>query len=109
MKHWEIRIFGNKYSDVDTWIEHLPPPARARMDLIIDHLGITIDWTKTGYFRPLIGYKKISEIIFTVQNIQYRPLGCYGPGSKHDTILVGATKTDRTKFHPLNAPIIALK
>ena len=110
MKERTFKIFGseNEDSDVDRWRDGLPPAARARMDQIICYMEIQRDWTKTSYFRPLTAYKGICEIRFIVQNIQYRPLGCYGPGEKEFTILVGAEeKGDR--FNPKSAPQLAVK
>lgn len=106
MKEWTIKIFGEKKSDVDDWINGLSSKARARMDTIITYMEITKDWTKTPYFSPLKGYRGINEIKFTVQSIQYRPLGCYGPGNKEFTILFGAMEQG-DRFNPINAPLIA--
>ena len=40
----------------------------------------------------LTGTNGIYELVFESKNIQYRPLGFYGPGEKEFTFLVGATK-----------------
>lgn len=106
MKEWTIKVFGEKKSDVDDWINVLSPKAHARMDTIINHMEITKDWTRTAYFSPLKGHRGINEIKFTVQSIQYRPLGCYGPGNKEFTILIGAIEQG-DRFNPINAPLIA--
>lgn len=106
MKEWTFKIFGEKKSDVDDWINGLSSKARARMDTIIAYMEITKDWTKTKYFSPLTGHRGINEIKFIVQSIQYRPLGCYGPGDKEFTILIGA-KEQGDRFNPKNAPLIA--
>ena len=108
MKIWTFKIFGEEKSDVDGWINGLSSKARARMDIIISHMEITMDWTRTPYFSPLKGYKGINEIKFTVQNKQYRPLGCYGPGKKEFTILIGAWE-EGDRFNPQSAPQIATK
>ena len=63
--------------------------------------------TATPYFTPLTGYSGICEIKFIVQNIQYRPLGCYGPEKNEFTILIGA-REEGDRFNPRNAPKIAL-
>ena len=106
MKEWTIKVFGEKKSDVDDWINELPSKAHARMDNIISYMEITKDWTRTGYFSPLKGHRGINEIRFTFQSIQYRPLGCYGPGDKEFTILIGAIEQG-DRFNPINAPLIA--
>jgi hypothetical protein len=106
MKEWTFKIFGEKKSDVDDWIKDLSSKVRAKMDTIIAHMEITKDWTRTAYFSPLKGHRKIHEIRFTFQSIQYRPLGCYGPGNKEFTILIGAIEQG-DRFKPINAPLIA--
>ena len=97
-----------KKSDVDDWIKDLSSKVRAKMDTIIAHMEITKDWTRTSYFSSLKGHRKIHEIRFTFQSIQYRPLGCYGPGNKEFTILIGAWE-EGNRFNPQKAPQIATK
>lgn len=107
MKEWTFKIFGEKKSDVDDWMNNdLSSKAHARMDTIINHMEITKDWTRTAYFSPIRGHRGIYEIKFTVQSIQYRPLGCYGPGKKEFTILIGA-KEQGDRFNPIRAASIA--
>ena len=84
----------------------MPAKARARMDRIIRHMEDTKDWTQTAYFRPLTGYNGICEIRFIVSNIQYRPLGCYGPGKGTFTLLIGAKEVG-SEIRPRNAPDVA--
>lgn len=107
MWEWIFRIFGKERSDVDDWIGELSPSVMARMDSIINHMRVTRVWSRP-YFRPLKRHQGISEIRFIVQNIQYRPLGCFGPGNKEYTILFGA-KEQGDEFNPLNAPLIVEK
>ncbi|MBU1182576.1 MAG: type II toxin-antitoxin system RelE/ParE family toxin [Proteobacteria bacterium] len=107
MDEWSFKIYGTNESDVDAWIEGLSPKAMARMDVIINHLRVTRVWGRP-YIAALKIHSGIYEIIFTVQNIQYRPLGCYGPNDKEFTILTGATEKGN-KFNPLNAPLKAEK
>lgn len=107
MKIWTFKIFVNQNNDVDGWIRNLSTKARARLDAILRHMGITKDWTRTPYFSPLTGYRGIYEIKFIVQNTQYRPLGCYGLGKNEFTILIGAWEIG-DRFEPLDAPEMAL-
>lgn len=109
MKEWEFRVYVDHtgYSDINMWIKNLAPKAKTRMRAIISYLEITKIWSKP-YFYPLTGkdYQGIYEIRFIHNNIQYRPLGCYGPTDKTFTLLFGAReKGDRLK--PINAPEIA--
>jgi len=107
MNIWTFKIYVNQNNDVSSWLDGLPHKAKARLDLILRHMEITKDWTQTPYFTPLTGYNGISEIKFIVQNIQYRPLGCYGLASNEYTILIGAREKGN-RFEPINAPEIAL-
>jgi hypothetical protein len=111
MKEWIFKKFidfdrKDDISEVGEWLAGLPHVARTRMNAIIAYMEITQVWTNTRYFKALKGYDGIYEIKFIVNNIQYRPLGCYGPDRKQFTILIGATKKGR-RFNPINAPEIA--
>jgi hypothetical protein len=110
MKEWTIKVYVDEKGicDFHEWRKQIPPKARARMRNILSFMEITKDWTRTPYFRPLTDYAGICEIRFIVQNIQYRPLGCYGPGEKEFTFLVGAKEVGR-KFNPLSAPDTAIE
>ena len=95
---------------IDAWYEHdLPIKAKARFDKILEHFRDSprTAWGGT-YFFPLTGYDGIFEVKFTVQNIQYRPLGCFGPGKAEFTFLIGAREIGNA-FDPKNAPGIAAK
>ena len=60
-----------------------------------------------GWFTELAGFPQILEMKFTVQNIQFRPLGYFGPHRHEFTFLIGAIeKNDR--FVPPNAPETAV-
>jgi hypothetical protein len=108
MKIWTFKKFIERgVSDVDGWRKGLPPKARARMDVIISHLEITLDWRDIKYVTPLSGYEGILEIKFIVQNRQYRPLGCYGP--KRSFIMLIGAEEKGGKFEPLSAPETAVK
>jgi len=110
MKEWTIKVFqdDNSYCDFLDWREKMPVKAKARMDVIIEYLEVTKDWKNTPYIKQLKGYKGIHEIRFTVSNIQYRPLGCYGPDKKSFVFLIGA-KEQGDEFNPRNAPWKAAK
>lgn len=69
----------------------------------------------TQYVKPLQGDGRgLFELVFRVQDVQYRPLGFYGPGERTYTLLVGATKkqgkrSKDTVWDPRNAIELAQK
>lgn len=109
MQEWTFKVFIDKngVSDFLLWRKgEMSVKARRRMDAIINYMETTKDWTQTDYFRPLTGYRGICEIRFTVSNIQYRPLGCYGPDPRTFTLLIGAKEVG-DEIRPRSAPEIA--
>ncbi|MCJ7546110.1 MAG: type II toxin-antitoxin system RelE/ParE family toxin [Deltaproteobacteria bacterium] len=60
------------------------------------------------YADKLTGYANIWEIRVKSENVQYRPLGCCGPGDKVFSLLVGAREINK-RFDPKDAPKIAEK
>lgn len=93
---------------MDAWYDDLPVKAQARLDKILEHFRDSphTAWGST-YFFPLTGLDGIFEIRFTVNNIQYRPLGCFGPAKNEFTFLIGA-KEIGDAFVPNKAPDIAM-
>ena len=110
MKEWTIQVYQDERGNCDflAWRDALPPNAKARMDNIIEFLEVTKVWSGTSYIKQLKGYNRIYEIRFIVSNIQYRPLGCYGPTRKTFVFLIGATEQG-DEFNPKNAPWKASK
>jgi len=83
------------YMDADgdnaiiAWLHELPIKAQAKIDgRLLVMLGMRL-WPD-GWISSLEGYDDIYEIRITCANIQYRPLGCYGPAQREFTLLVGA-------------------
>lgn len=90
------------------WLSGLPKKERLRIGTILAYLAGQRSWRNIPYIKKLTDCDDIYEIIITANNIQYRPLGCYGPGKNEFTLLVGATK----KGHigdPKDAKITAMK
>jgi hypothetical protein len=56
--------------------------------------------------KALEGYVGLVEIRFLVGNIQYRPIGFFGPNRNEFTVLVWATEKG-DEFVPKNAPSLA--
>jgi hypothetical protein len=91
-KYWTFKLFisGTGIKEFENWLNvEIPTNAKARIKTKLTYLEITKQWTPDLVTK----YKssdKIHEIRVTVQNIQYRPLGCYGPKDKEFTLLIGA-------------------
>ncbi len=88
--------------DIQEWIDNLRPRAQAAIEVRIRFLALGGNWYPP-YAAKLRGYNKIWEIRVKSENIQYRPLGCFGPGKNVFSILIGATKKNN-RFIPPNAP-----
>lgn len=108
MKEWKIKVYQDENCDFFDWRDGLPPKAKARFDNILDYLEITKILSGTSYVKQLRGYDGIYEIRFIVNNIQYRPLGCYGPERKTFVLLIGAIEQGDS-FIPKTAPWKAAK
>ena len=110
MAEWIIKVYQDEkyFCDFLDWREQMPVKAKARMDNILDFLEVTKNWTNIPYIKPIKGYDGIFELRFIVSNIQYRPLGCYGPEEKTFILLIGATEQGN-EFNPRNAPWKATK
>lgn len=53
-----------------------------------------MNWNEP-HAKKLSGIKDIYEIKFSANNVEYRPLGFFGPGKKEFTILIWATHKQR--------------
>jgi hypothetical protein len=93
---------------IDEWLSGLPSRERRRIRVILAYLEGQRTWRNIPYIKKLTDCDDIYEIIITVNNIQYRPLGCYGPGKDEFTLLVGASKKGRV-WAPKDARSTAMK
>jgi hypothetical protein len=108
MEGWKYIAVKTQNSNVlEEWINSLPQKGQAKVDTLLRRLRITRNW-KRPQTGSLTGYDKIIEIIIEFNNVQYRPLGCYGPGRGVFTFLFIATEKG-DKFVPKDAPKIAEK
>jgi hypothetical protein len=93
---------------IDRWLSELPGRERRRIRAILAYLGGQRSWRNIPYVRKLTDCGDVHEIIITINNIQYRPLGCYGPGKDEFTLIVGATKKGKV-WVPKDAKLTAMK
>lgn len=109
MSYWTFKVYicEDGANEIEGWLADLPPKVRAKIRARFSYLAITRIWIKK-YAEKLKGYENIIEIKITYQNIQYRPLGCCGPGPREFTLLMPA-KERGNEFEPKNAPISAQK
>lgn len=112
MSPWVFKCYrdenGNDLMN-DWYKKELTVQARARFDKILEHFRDlpNTSWG-SNYFKQLRGYDGIYEIRFTVNNIVYRPLGCFDPFKGDFTFLIGA-REQGDEFIPRKAPEIAEK
>lgn len=108
---WTFKCYitENGRDVIAEWYEGLPIKAQAKFDWCISsfrdlpqHL-----WSKE-HFEPLKGFEGIFELRFTINNIVYRPLGCFAPHRHDFTLLIGA-REHGDRFEPKNAPKTALE
>jgi hypothetical protein len=93
ISQWQFRDFldGRGINVIRAWTVALPPAAQAKLDMIILVLQATDLWPwPAQYISALRGYEGVLELRVGSCGVQYRPLGCYGPGRREFTILIGA-------------------
>jgi hypothetical protein len=114
MALWTFRDFTDESGDnvIAAWVGSIRSGKKqakvaARWDAMLEHLRNieNSDWP-TGWFTELTGYEGILEMKFTVQNIQWRPLGYFGPRRHEFTFLIGAMEKNN-RFVPTDAPSTA--
>ena len=77
---------------IRTWLDDLPDrKAETKIRTLLLNLT-ALPRLEPPYVKPITGYDGIFEIRVGRQGIQYRPLGCYGPGRGEFTLLIGATE-----------------
>ena len=92
MTIWTFMDFvkANGENAIQEWMHALPPGARAAIDVRLYHMRAMKVWP-SKFIKKYKGVKgKVFELRITHKGVQYRPLGCYGPGSRKFTLLAGA-------------------
>jgi hypothetical protein len=99
---------------ISEWLKAINPPSKrkkmiARWDAKIDHIrNLEKALWPGNLFTELTGFRTIWEMKFTLQNMQWRPLGFFGPGRFEFTFLIGAIERNG-RFEPQSAPKLALE
>lgn len=92
---------------IEDWRETLSGNARADFDVVLKELSILHDWRYSKSFKSL-GGKKLCEIRFKCDGVQYRPAGFFGPESNSFSIYIGCCKKGKI-YDPPDAFKRALK
>jgi hypothetical protein len=80
------------------WVRSQPVNAQAEIKSRLRYLKTLNAW-EVPYVKKLRGTKCLFEIRIKKNNVQYRPLGFYGPDQNEFTLLAGAIEKD-SKFQP---------
>lgn len=108
--HWTFKVFLNdKGIDViDKWLSGLPAGDRAIIKRRLAYMKKVEAW-EPPLVKKLQGkkYDPIYEVKISGNNVEYRPLGFYGPGEKEFTLVIGARKKSGKKKKPSWEPFEA--
>lgn len=86
---------------IEGWYQDLPVEARADFDWVIRELSGTDDWRERRDVKPLRGKQvHFAEIIFKTNNVQYRPVGRFGPNPREFMLLIGCSKKQKVYTPP---------
>jgi hypothetical protein len=92
---------------IEEWYWDIPDAARAEFDVVLWTLSIAQDWRGMREFKSL-GFDGLCEIRFKSENVQYRPAGFFGPGTRTFSIYVGCEKKGKV-YKPPDAFDLAAK
>jgi len=79
--------------------------AIVKIEFRFNYLGFQQAW-EPNYAKKIHGYDGIYEIRIRFENVEFRPLGFFGPHPNVFTLLIGAVEKD-SNFRPRNAPEVA--
>lgn len=86
---------------VEEWYRAQDATTQAAFDSTLKTLSIAEDWRGLKEFRMLgRAHPHLGEIRFRVQNVQYRPVGSFGPGVRTFTIWAGCSKKQKVYDPP---------
>jgi hypothetical protein len=81
-------------SAFEAWRRGLPPRAQVQIDTRLKYMRVMERWPDK-WVSSYKGYDDILELRIPFDKVQYRPLGCYGPGRGIFTLLIGAIERSR--------------
>src|SRR4051812_5250759 len=103
-RYWTFRDFVGPSGEnvIREWLQSLPTAARAKIQARIQYLEVTA-LLEPQYIKALKGpCAGLIELRIVFKGMQYRPLGCHGPGDHEITLLLGALERGG-RFEPLSA------
>jgi hypothetical protein len=102
MKEWTIKTYRKESGKnaIEEWLQDLSGSARAAIRNRIIYLEAKPpeDWVRP-FFDKLGGHIHEIRVKDTVEKVQYRLLGYFGPGRRVFTLLIGAKEKDK-KLEP---------
>ena len=106
LRLWIIRFYVSAVGRraVEDWYSDLSDDAQAAFDTTLEYLTQrrAAEWGRPEY-APLTGkHGGLGELRFSAGNVEYRPIGCFGPERATFTILIGSTKKGR-QYDPRSA------
>lgn len=108
--YWSFFSFFDHGEDViHQWMDCIDMKKKAivKFETRLRYLSNTKVWSP-DWVKKLKVYDGLYEIRIRYEQVQYRPLGCFGPNDREFTLLIGALEKN-SKFVPKNAPNIALQ
>jgi hypothetical protein len=103
-RYWTFRDFVVPSGEnvIRTWLHSLPVAARAKIQARIQYLEVTAA-LEPQYVKALKGNcAGLIELRIVFKGMQYRPVGCHGPGDREITLLIGAIERGG-RFEPHSA------
>ena len=76
-------------NEIRLWLNSQSLKTQTKIDVRLLEMTAMPHWPPQ-YISAYRGVEHIFELKITRQNVQYRPLGCYGPSPKEFTLLIGA-------------------
>jgi hypothetical protein len=96
MSEWSFRDYLNASGRnlIRAWLVSLPKAVQAKIDVRLLTLAGSDVWPPQ-YVSALKGCDDIYELRIVHGGVQYRPLGCHGPGRREFTLLLGVVEKGR--------------
>jgi hypothetical protein len=96
---WTFRNFvdGRGQNVIKEWLDGLPPKAKAKINARVRALAVIDEWPRL-WIKKLHGYDDIFEMRVVLFNVQYRPLGFYGPARHEFTFRHWRDRTGRSNY-----------
>lgn len=90
---WSFKDFVSERGEnvIRGWLDSLPAAVRIKIDTRIRYLQ-AVQQLKYPYVEKWTGEDDLYEVRVVFGGVQYRIIGCYGPGRREFTLLIGAVE-----------------